>query len=679
MKKVLALILAVCLCVSVCVFPAFADEQEEKLKYVSFGDSCTNGFGYNGYYKMVNGSPNTYGRGLLVNIPQAYPTIIADDLNLDLTQLAISSLRCEDLYALLDYEGFSKSYLATMNDYNGQPGDDYYQWIMALDSEGGHRNYADGTQSGGEQLFQNFADNITETDAAKLGMPAGVFNSQNAREKLSWVYCNAVENADLITMCIGTNNLGSYLTYRLIGNENLGGLGQDVYQFDDKISPDMQKVINKDLLLKAQLDELELVLGIPDLITKITDALGVELLDEKIQMTLTNMKDALLYGYAGMCLNFKACYNAIRDMNKKAEIVLIGQSNLLAGMKIGANLAGIDISIDVGDIWQRVLDKYTAYMKAVSALDTNTVVIKYPAPETFFDQIKNSNGDFDKIEYDYACRLVDNMGAINDVGLSYSLDNVKLLAEAFQAMSAAEDEDAYDAAVAKYAGQLAAQISGDCTAKLKNAYNKLDTSYKLFAEASLIPYIDVMSLLSGGLSLDIDYINSIRDENPGAANALAYIYVKFMLGNGSVTVHPDSVGHEAVAAAIERSCACLGDHCYAAPVWSWTKTADGYKATATFTCLKNPIAHVEKIEADTEKTIVNPSILKSGDNVIYTAAVTVDGKTYKDTYSVFEPYTEGHSLVYNILMKTMFDNHLVNSLRNFVLINPLRLITRIFG
>lgn len=94
MKQSVAIVLTLCLLVSMC--PAFfAAETEEKVKYVSFGDSMANGYGLTGY-----GNVNGY----LEESPDAYPTKVANHFGWDLThQLAMSAMRAEDLHYILEY------------------------------------------------------------------------------------------------------------------------------------------------------------------------------------------------------------------------------------------------------------------------------------------------------------------------------------------------------------------------------------------------------------------------------------------------------------------------------------------------------------------------------------------------------------------------------------------------
>lgn len=79
----------------------------------------------------------------------------------------------------------------------------------------------------------------------------------------------------------------------------------------------------------------------------------------------------------------------------------------------------------------------------------------------------------------------------------------------------------------------------------------------------------------------------------------------------------------------EVELATLG-HKYGAPVWNWTKGENNtYTATATFTCA-NDEKHVETVDAKVTEKSDGATCTEAG-KITYTAAVTFEGKDYKDT------------------------------------------------
>jgi len=147
-KRMLSLLLALSMVISVVPFTAFAVDDGEpelnldvnedgEINYVALGDSMTNGYGQPGYYprlqkhdKHIAEGQETasgclvyaYGGkyvprnelwggnvfGYLVNAPEAYPSLVADkldkatDKDVSLLNMAISGMRAEELHVLLD-------------------------------------------------------------------------------------------------------------------------------------------------------------------------------------------------------------------------------------------------------------------------------------------------------------------------------------------------------------------------------------------------------------------------------------------------------------------------------------------------------------------------------------------------------------------------------------------------
>lgn len=157
----LSLLLVLCLVVGMCP-AAFATGTEETKQYVSLGDSMANGYGLTGY-----GNVNGY----LEESPDAYPAKVAQNYGWELTQLAMSAMRAEDLHYILEYP-------------NGYQGDYYTQ--------------------------DEFIDNRFEDDCGGV-------------TKAAEEYQNAVANADVISLGIGNANFGVFMLGRI--TNALGVLG----------------------------------------------------------------------------------------------------------------------------------------------------------------------------------------------------------------------------------------------------------------------------------------------------------------------------------------------------------------------------------------------------------------------------------------------------------------------
>ncbi len=178
LKTLLSLMLVLCMMFTYIAIPANAEETDT-FNYVSLGASNTNGYGMRGYIteeelalllsgQVNKNDVNVYG---YERTPEgAYPDLIRDHYsqsysNVKVNQLAISSMRVEELRILLD---------------NSYMGDDYSSWRF----------------TGNDGWF-------------KSAEPGGI-------DALRTAYQTNITNADLITVDIGWNNFGVYVCNQLV-------------------------------------------------------------------------------------------------------------------------------------------------------------------------------------------------------------------------------------------------------------------------------------------------------------------------------------------------------------------------------------------------------------------------------------------------------------------------------
>lgn len=158
-KKVLSLVLVLTL-IFILAVPAFAGEKKDSIKYVSFGDSSTIGYGLQGFDFSHYGRDSHVDAAYIFRFAKYLEAVTGKDV--EHTNLALCAMRTNEFaYAVND---------------SFRTGD--------LDAYG--RNYS------------NWYDNQ---------YPEGIHNK----------YCNAIVDADIITYDLGTNNFGNYLVARLAG------------------------------------------------------------------------------------------------------------------------------------------------------------------------------------------------------------------------------------------------------------------------------------------------------------------------------------------------------------------------------------------------------------------------------------------------------------------------------
>lgn len=206
-RATLALVLVISMVAGFAAVPVAAAETDT-YSYVSLGASNTNGYGLRGYIleEEINGilsgamtkdDVNVYG---YKRCPaESYPALLGEylqnkmpDKNVEVTQLAMSSMRAEELRVLLD------------NDYYG---DTYTNWRFIKDDGTGWFNIAE--PAGLDVLRQNVQDYVA--------------------------------GADLVTLDIGWNNFGVYVCNRLVSYMSSGNASYDA-DFSNIYDEDMVAV-----------------------------------------------------------------------------------------------------------------------------------------------------------------------------------------------------------------------------------------------------------------------------------------------------------------------------------------------------------------------------------------------------------------------------------------------------
>jgi len=199
-RSAAALLLVCCLVVSLCsnVFAAEITDvnDDDVIRYVSLGASQTNGYGMKGYLpdevltgQVSKDKGNVYGYR---RAPEgAYPDLVRDVLEAQghtvaIDQLAISSMRAEELRVLLDHDYY---------------GDKYTSWRFVKEDGSGWFNMAN---------------------------PGGL-------DALREEYQEAIRQADVITVDIGVNNFGVYSINRITSPSFASADFADIFEGEDLV------------------------------------------------------------------------------------------------------------------------------------------------------------------------------------------------------------------------------------------------------------------------------------------------------------------------------------------------------------------------------------------------------------------------------------------------------------
>ena len=230
LRSAVALLLVFCMVAGFVPTTVFAQETTKKV--VSLGDSMTNGLGLGGGYD------STGHQGFMEIDKYSYPALIAEHYGWELTQLATSCMRVEDLHYILE--------VGTENAY---PGDEWTQ----------------------RDLLNN----------ARWYLGA---------EGTAEVFQTAVAEADVILMAAGDCNLGVYLMDMVVTALGMTGYGYD-YSF--------ATVENALAIVSADEEMRELVLGICDeLQAYLSEFLPEDLVDTLVDR-MTYVVANFIIHYAG--------------------------------------------------------------------------------------------------------------------------------------------------------------------------------------------------------------------------------------------------------------------------------------------------------------------------------------------------------------------------------------------
>ncbi len=295
-----ALLMVLCLVVGLCPTVAFAQENAPKktIKYVSIGDSMSNGYGFTGYAQDSN-NRNEYdfmtGKGMYGD--GAYPLQFENYLkglgyDVNHTKLAASAMLAEDLLYLLG-------------------GRDYFD-----DGWNGYRDYV------------------------------GMYSDDELMPHIQ----NAVTEADIITMGIGNASFGAFMLDRITSALGVFGASLDEDEqicFEDAIA-----------VLEMDSEQYKIVMEVYNYLeTELINKVPAELVEE---YNLDQVIDVLAYTTASYIVNYKLLVEQILEMNSDVEMVLVGLLNTTYGMNVTDENG--NVLLPFGDVMDRLFNMLNAYM-----------------------------------------------------------------------------------------------------------------------------------------------------------------------------------------------------------------------------------------------------------------------------------------------------------------------------
>ena len=545
-----------------------------EIKYVALGDSMTNGYGLPGYYPrlqkhyyeghedgncscLLSDGPytvrnNLWGGnvfGYLANAPEAYPSLLADQLeaetgkSVNLLNMAISGMRTEELHVLLDtdYKGDGYTGKIFTNDNSLIPGEGTeprFEWATA-----------EGDSLGMSPVeAQNLRAAVQEEYHGDYSSLRGEGDNQvdNGTAKVRAEYATALKDAELITIALGTNNFGT-------------GVQTSIYRaIEAAFGVTLGDVTNHNYDLDALLDEKPELRDAYESLTGMLYALIETQIPEVTEIfPMENIEDIVetyTYGLLGFMVHYEESLDLIREVNPDATIVVVGAMNMEEGIHFVIDGQDIDFGgiygtiVETGNLW---LADYVDGMENVYYSETenlSTLVDEMAEGKFNSSMLSLMSGD-----------LADNMGGGSDqmyrlvAGLNtFGLDRGAEVLGAFAEYQSSGDLSP----MLPFAEELIvagrASSPDEATAILTD-YVVAMTMLDAMATAAQDPYIDmdnVTTLFAGNGFAEI-FSNPARLADEDVLDLL-YFYARMMFASGA-GVHPSTQGHSDIASEIMYS------------------------------------------------------------------------------------------------------------------------------
>lgn len=325
LRSGVALLLALCMVVG--FIPAQAFATETHVKYVSLGDSMTNGYGLPGYDR--NSGVEDYGYN-------SYANQFAEEVGAEHARLAMSAMRAEDLHWILEL------------DYNDA--DAIALTEGAWDEEAWNAKFSTGDYWTWDEICTHGRTKST-TDAIKAVVapsfyPATYKGGYDGDVALIAKYFQeSVKNADVVSLGMGNGNFGVFMFGRILEAIGFSGTPDDamVYQVERAIA-------ECDPAMQAKILELKAAL-----FAAVENKIGQKISDNP---TLNALANTVVYTGISYALNYAGSVEAILRLTPDAEIILVALMNTY---KDDAEVEGITL----GDLLDAVFIPLNAYIAAL--------------------------------------------------------------------------------------------------------------------------------------------------------------------------------------------------------------------------------------------------------------------------------------------------------------------------
>ena len=300
--------------------------NKDTLEYVSIGDSMTNGIGMDGY-------DATGKNGYLEEAPDAYPSQFAGWLEsftgkeVNLTQLATSAARIEDVYYLL----------------------------------------TKGTEKEFTPDFWTVRELLTNPDRwGKTGAPRGEENwdkHMDTNNTIANVFQSSVANADVISLATGNGNFGVFFMGRVM---NLVGFGSA-----EELALDNEKYAH--MTVANALELCEANEEVKELVMDVYNEAEAYLVEAGMPSDLiVAILNYLVYTTASYVVTYMNMIDYIAAVNPDATVMILPLINNGLDFNFDITLNGITKSFNAGDFLGALYTPINAFMAAYTAVANET-------------------------------------------------------------------------------------------------------------------------------------------------------------------------------------------------------------------------------------------------------------------------------------------------------------------
>ena len=300
------------------------------VNYVSFGDSVTNGYGMDGY-RYTDG---TNVLGFRREVAGSYPVEIAkylkeeSGLPVKLDQMAISGFRMDELHWMLcdDYKPdyYHNDYFANWN----------------------RRCFANLSESTDPEALNDLAY-FTEKYEKDYGVIDEDITTAKADKILMAEYREAVKNADFITIDLGTNNFGTFLTSTISSILVTGQI--DTKEVNDKTQFSHYMDAQSAATLEGIIDQMAAGMAESNSGTKFD--------------LIRTLARCMMFGYLGFINNYDGALDAIYKINPNVEVLVIDMYSMILGVELNGEKLG---DVDLDELYNMFVDMANFYANELS-------------------------------------------------------------------------------------------------------------------------------------------------------------------------------------------------------------------------------------------------------------------------------------------------------------------------